>query len=168
MFCRECGRLIEEGNKFCTYCGTKVLPIGSKKIENDEKMNVEKNDSADVDNKNVEFKSENVVKGSNVSSNNSTYKKEDKASVGFNILGFFIPIVGLILFLVWLKDSPKKAKFVGISALIGFILQIVFSIVATVMLFRFIYLNRYKFNDYNRYNDYYYRYQINRDYDNIF
>jgi predicted nucleic acid-binding Zn ribbon protein len=47
---------------------------------------------------------------------------KDKASIGFGILSFFIPLVGLILFLVWKKDAPLKAKFCGIGALIGFII----------------------------------------------
>jgi len=41
-------------------------------------------------------------------------------NAGWSILGFFIPPVGLILFLVWIGISPKKAKSCGIGALIGF------------------------------------------------
>ncbi|MDR2156669.1 MAG: zinc ribbon domain-containing protein [Clostridiales Family XIII bacterium] len=50
---------------------------------------------------------------------------DDGKSVGFGILGFFFPLIGLILFLVWRKDKPKKAKSCGIGALIGFVLQII-------------------------------------------
>ena len=25
MYCENCGKLIEEGNKFCPYCGTKLV-----------------------------------------------------------------------------------------------------------------------------------------------
>jgi uncharacterized membrane protein YvbJ len=49
----------------------------------------------------------------------------DKSSIGFAILSFFIPLVGLILFLVWKKDTPMKAKSCGKGALIGFILSVV-------------------------------------------
>jgi uncharacterized membrane protein YhaH (DUF805 family) len=49
----------------------------------------------------------------------------DKSSIGFAILSFFIPLVGLILFLVWKKDTPLKAKSCGIGALIGFVLSVV-------------------------------------------
>lgn len=54
-----------------------------------------------------------------------TTNVEDKNSVGFNILSFFIPLVGLILFLVWKKDKPIKAKGCGIWALVGFIVNII-------------------------------------------
>lgn len=49
--------------------------------------------------------------------------EEDKNSLGLNILSFLIPIVGLILYLVNLKDKPIMAKGIGKSALIGFIIN---------------------------------------------
>jgi Na+/proline symporter len=53
----------------------------------------------------------------------------DRPSGGFAVLGFFIPLVGLILYLVWKKDTPLKAKSCGKGALIGFIVGIVVSII---------------------------------------
>lgn len=58
---------------------------------------------------------------------------QQKASFGWAVLGFFFPIVGLILFLVWKKDQPAKAKMAGIGALVGFIVNIVLSIVSSVL-----------------------------------
>jgi hypothetical protein len=55
---------------------------------------------------------------------------DDKGSVGFGILSFFIPLVGLILFLVWHKEKPRKAKSAGIGALIGMVANIIFYLVA--------------------------------------
>jgi len=53
----------------------------------------------------------------------------DEPSIGLNILSFFIPLLGLILYLVWMSTTPKRAKSVGKSALIGFIISIVASII---------------------------------------
>ena len=53
----------------------------------------------------------------------------DSGSIGWFILGFFIPLVGLILFLVWSSDRPKSAKMSGLGALVGFLFSIVFSII---------------------------------------
>ena len=61
--------------------------------------------------------------------NTSTTEKEG-SKFGWGVLGFFIPLVGLILFLVWMKDKKKASKAAGIGALIGFI----FSIISTVLL----------------------------------
>lgn len=56
---------------------------------------------------------------------------DDKMSWGFAILSFFFPLVGLILFLVWRKETPIKAKGCGMGALIGFILNVVVTIIFT-------------------------------------
>ena len=46
----------------------------------------------------------------------------DSSSKGFALLGFFFPVVGLILYLVWNNTNPKKAKSCGIGALLGVII----------------------------------------------
>ncbi|HHT55105.1 MAG TPA: zinc-ribbon domain-containing protein [Acholeplasma sp.] len=51
-------------------------------------------------------------------------ENEDKGSVGFAILSFFIPIIGLIIFLMWHEKRPKTAKQAGFWALIGFVINI--------------------------------------------
>jgi competence protein ComGC len=48
----------------------------------------------------------------------------DIPGAGIKALSFFIPIVGLVLFLVWHNDYPNKAKAAGKFALIGFIVVI--------------------------------------------
>jgi len=53
----------------------------------------------------------------------------DDGSIGWAILGFFIPIVGLILWAVWHSEKPKSAKMAGIGALISVIIGVVFWIV---------------------------------------
>jgi hypothetical protein len=57
----------------------------------------------------------------------------DAPSGGFAFLSFLIPLAGLILFLVWNKESPKKAKSCGKGAIIGFIAEVVLSIIVTVV-----------------------------------
>ena len=54
---------------------------------------------------------------------------EDAPNIGWAILGFLIPIVGLILYLVNKDTYPKKAKSAGKGALIGFCLSVVFGII---------------------------------------
>jgi len=46
----------------------------------------------------------------------------DQKSFGLNVLSFFLPFIGLILYLVFKKDQPNKAAGVGKWALIGFII----------------------------------------------
>lgn len=55
-------------------------------------------------------------------------------SWGWIVLGIFIPLVGLILFLVWRKDKPLSAKASGIGAIIGAALSIIASIITAIAL----------------------------------
>lgn len=59
-------------------------------------------------------------------------KPEDAPSGGFAAIGFFIPLVGLILFLVYHDTRPLRAKSAGKGALIGFIVKIVIYITLSV------------------------------------
>ncbi|MFR2847242.1 MAG: hypothetical protein ACLTC4_08930 [Hungatella hathewayi] len=52
----------------------------------------------------------------------------DNGGFGWGLLGFCIPIVGLILFLVWKGEKPKTAKANGMGALISVIIGVVFYI----------------------------------------
>lgn len=58
---------------------------------------------------------------------------EDNSNLGFAIFGFFIPIVGLILFLIYEEKKPKRAKSAGKGALIGFITEIVLAIILVIL-----------------------------------
>ena len=49
-------------------------------------------------------------------------------SILFGLLGFFIPLAGLVLFLVWINTKPKDAKAAGLGALIRVILYVVLAI----------------------------------------
>lgn len=58
---------------------------------------------------------------------------EDSLSLGFAIFGFFIPIVGLILFLIYEEKKPKRAKSAVKGALIGVITEIVLAIILVIL-----------------------------------
>lgn len=58
---------------------------------------------------------------------------EDNSNLGFAIFGFFIPIVGLIIFLIYEGKKPKRAKSAVKGALIGFITEIVLAIILGIL-----------------------------------
>ena len=58
----------------------------------------------------------------------------DGPSAGFSVLGFFIPLVGLILYLVWKAEYPLRAKSAGKGALIGVIVSGVVSILYAIFI----------------------------------
>ena len=55
--------------------------------------------------------------------------REDASSLWYGVLGFVIPVVGLIGWLMWRKPTPLRARSVGIGALVG---TIAYAIVGVV------------------------------------
>lgn len=51
--------------------------------------------------------------------NTQTNKEPDNDNIGWGFLGFFVPIVGFILWLIWKDEAPKKSKNLGIGALVA-------------------------------------------------
>lgn len=56
----------------------------------------------------------------------------DTGSFGWAVLGFFFPIVGLILFPVWKSEKPVSAKQAGMGALASVISTVVLWILLIV------------------------------------
>ena len=59
---------------------------------------------------------------------------QDAPNGGFATLGFFFPVVGLILFLVWKDQTPLKARSAGKGALIGVIVDAVVVVVYIILM----------------------------------
>ncbi len=57
----------------------------------------------------------------------------DNGGIGWGILGFCIPIVGLVLFLVWKDQKPKTAKAAGIGALIAVIVGVLWYVLVAII-----------------------------------
>jgi hypothetical protein len=58
----------------------------------------------------------------------------DARSFGFAALGFFFPVVGLILWLVWKAETPLKAKSAGTGALVGTCIGVGLSLISFVVM----------------------------------
>ncbi len=58
----------------------------------------------------------------------------DSSSFGWALLGFCIPIVGLILYLVWKDNTPLKAKSAGKGALVSVIVSAVIYIIYAIII----------------------------------
>lgn len=59
-------------------------------------------------------------------------KQPDASSFGFAVLGFFFPLIGLILYLAWKQEYPKRALSVGKGALISVILEVAFYVLMII------------------------------------
>ncbi|MBR1925822.1 MAG: hypothetical protein IJ837_03085 [Clostridia bacterium] len=117
MFCKYCGEKIDEeeieknGQVYCTHCGG--LNKKEESFENDFKKFSQEN------------KSEEPKEVKNPS---------DTGSFWWGVLGFFIPLAGLLLFILWQKNYPKNAKLAGIGALVSVICEAIFYVVIIIIL----------------------------------
>jgi hypothetical protein len=59
--------------------------------------------------------------------------EEDKVNIGFCILSFFIPLFGVIYWALKHKETPKKAKACGLTAIISWVLNIVVSFAISII-----------------------------------
>jgi hypothetical protein len=71
----------------------------------------------------------------NYKNNYGDYNEPKKVSIWWGVLGFFFPFIGLILFIIWNKTEPEKAKMVGKGALIGFIASIILPIILAIVFY---------------------------------
>ena len=59
-------------------------------------------------------------------------KPVDAKSGGFAVLGFFFPLIGFILWLIWKNEMPLRASSCGKGALIGVISVVLLWVICIV------------------------------------
>lgn len=106
MFCSHCGSELPAGAASCPSCGA----VPEQPVQ---QVNYEQQTQYSYDNNPQPYP------------NPSEPQVYDSGSIGWGILGFLIPLAGLILFLVWKNSKPRCAKVAGIGALISFCLALV-------------------------------------------
>jgi len=105
-YCKHCGQEIEDDATFCPNCGSRVSDYSTD----------------------YSYKSNSTRNYSSPTSSHKTYESEATAAA-LGILGFFVPLVGLILFIIWKDTNPKYSKAAGIGALISAIMQLLYVII---------------------------------------
>ena len=107
MFCSKCGKEIGEGMSYCANCGSPVSTSNTVKPVAPAPVNQPKP---------------------------AAPATQDAPNIAYAIIGFFVPIVGLILYLVEKDKTPLAAK----SALKGMLIGIAVSVVLFVLYIIFI------------------------------
>lgn len=127
MICTSCGKEFQNDMNFCPYCGTPAL----KNEQQTQNYNYGQNYNQSPYG-NGQYYGNQPPYGYNAPN------PKDVPSAGFNALAFFFPIVGLILYLVWKDETPKRAKAIGKWALISVIVGVVFYILMMIAMVAFV------------------------------
>lgn len=77
----------------------------------------------------------NVQNGGLGAASTQVQSAKEGGTVGWGILGFFLPIVGFILWLVWKDEHPARSRSAGIGCLVSICLGVVGVILYVVLVF---------------------------------
>lgn len=129
MFCRNCGSQLNDNALVCEKCGAPVYNAQPEQAQ----------PSAQAQSpyqQQYQSTYSQAPQYQQYASNQQYYQRpnNDSTSIGWFFLGLFVPLVGLILFVVWRNERPIASKRAGIGALIGFIAA-VFIPIALIILF---------------------------------
>lgn len=123
MFCKSCGRQIDNDSTFCSFCGTKQATDLKPRVQADTKQSInttQKNYSNETNYNNTQ----NIVCQPKY---DPTYKKEDDAmTVGIILLviALIFAIVGPIQF----EDRESYGQFKAVTAIVSSILRIIITV----------------------------------------
>jgi|AntRauTorckE6833_2_1112554.scaffolds.fasta_scaffold52311_2 uncharacterized membrane protein YvbJ len=100
-YCPNCGEPVKENYTVCPACGESLQDT----------QNLEETD-----------RFEQNISRSNQQNFQPTPPEEN--TFGWAVLGFLIPVVGLVLYLVWQTERPQVAKSAGTGALTSVVISI--------------------------------------------
>ena len=135
MFCPKCGAEVTSDDRFCRNCGAQIAQDAAESApaEPFAQTDAQGDQQAQQPCAQPGATPDPFGSGCNAGSpqgfNYDQYKQDhgenEQASAGWGVLGFFFPVVGLILYLVWYDNHRKRAKVAGKGALIGVIAAVV-------------------------------------------
>ena len=120
--CPYCGTEVQEGVKFCTNCGASlenVEPIVNEPAPVQPPFEAPAQQAASAQ----PYQQPQPAQAAPAQA-----APVDSGSIGWAILGFIIPLAGIILFLVWRTTKPQTAKMACIGAAIGFIFALIVNV----------------------------------------
>ncbi len=57
----------------------------------------------------------------------------NSGACGYNLLGFFVPIAGIVLYFVWKDEKPYEAEAAGLGAIVNIVIGFVYMLFAILL-----------------------------------
>ena len=106
-FCTKCGKELLDEAVVCTGCG---CPVEGAQVATT-----------------VEINSANM--------NQVNAGEPDQVNIGLCVVSALIPLFGIIYWALKYKETPKKAKACGITAIVAYVISIVFGVICGLVSF---------------------------------
>ena len=129
MFCPKCGAEVTSDDRFCRNCGAQIAQDAAESAPAEPFAQTDAQGCQQAQQPGAQpgampdpFGSgcnAGAPQGFNYDQYKQDHGENEQASAGWGVLGFFFPVVGLILYLVWYDNHRKRAKVAGKGALIG-------------------------------------------------
>lgn len=139
MRCNNCGAILPEEAQFCSNCGNKILNpnIQSQPVVNDYSSNPYQ--SMPERNNQVVQETQEIPPYKDGNAPLIGTEGNDEKSIGLNVLSWFVPLVGIILYFVNKDEKPIQSKSVLhcaiASIIVNVILVLIFIIAVTCGIF---------------------------------
>lgn len=127
MYCKHCGRYMEHndgGDEYCRRCRSLMARYSKKEMKHLEK---------DEKKKKAYYHRLNESDAHTVG--NITINERDNPSVFLNFIGFLLPVLGLIIYLIICNRSPVRAKSLWRLTVLGLILDLFAAVILLMLLF---------------------------------
>ena len=126
MFCKWCGKEIADGSVLCPFCGgdlrAKPYEEQGQQAESEQPQYDQNGQYADYWQYWQQYQDPRAAMPPHQmykQINRPAPAPDDASSGGWAFLSFLFPIVGLILYFVWKKDLPHRARSCGYGAAVG-------------------------------------------------
>lgn len=141
MYCKKCGRELKKESKFCNQCGNKVVVDDKKKLEEKEiggKGNEREKFYCRNCGKSID-KNSNVCPECGYHLSKGNQNNDSVENFFIYLVSLFIPLVGIIIWMVTKEESPNRARTALILSLISTGLIFIFVILFLLIMFMFIF-----------------------------
>lgn len=117
--CLNCNKMLEDNVAFCSECGSNNFLY-----ENNNQMNY--NQNYQYNNQYNQYQQYPYQQQNNSGSNLGH-------PIIWGVVGYFVPIAGIVLYFVWKNSNPEQAKGAGIGALINIVLTVIICVFYFIM-----------------------------------